>query len=227
TEGNLTEIACNDDTSGSLLSRVTYTAQQGTTYHIVVGRYGSTPPTASTTLRLSLSGISSPETNLVRNGNFNNGGTPPNTPPQYWNIFGAPINPIWNVTGGVFQFYRQLNSTQGVIFQNLGVNIASGTLLETRIDLGNSSGQRKRAVVMLHDSDFSDLFICSFWLPPNTPLTQFRMTGRAQRSWTNATISVYASMADNLPHLRVDNVYVVVSSASSTNAVLCYDPFAP
>jgi hypothetical protein len=248
TEGNLTEVACNDDTSGSLLSRVTYTMQQGTTYHIVVGRYGSTPPTTSTTLYLNLSGISAtntptrtptrtptptvtptiaPGTNLVRNGNFNNGGTPPNTPPQFWSIFGAPINPIWNVTGGVFQFYRQMSSTQGVIFQNLGVAIPSGTMLEARVDLGNSSGQRKRAVIMLHDANFSDLFICSFWLPPNTPLTQFRMTGRAQRNWANATISIYASMADNLPHLRVDNAYVATIPNDGSGGVLCYDAFAP
>ncbi len=221
-EGNLTEVACDDDGAANYLSRVTYTARQGTTYHIVVGRYGITPPTASTTLYLNLR-----EPNLVYNGNFDNAGSPPNTPPQHWNIFGAPINPIWNVTGGVFQFYRQTNSTQGVIFQNLGTAIASGTLLEARVDLGNSSGQRKRAVIALHDADFSDLFICSFWLPPNTPLTQFRMTGRPGRNWANATISIYASMADNRPHLRVDNVFVGVSTATSTNAVLCYDPFAP
>jgi hypothetical protein len=222
TEGNLTQVACNDDIPGSLLSRVTYSAQQGTTYHIVVGRFGSTPPSESTTLRLNLSLI-----NLVRNGDFTNGGAPPNTPPQFWSIFGAPINPVWNVTGGVFQFYRQLNSTQGVVFQNLNAAIPSGTLIEARVDLGNSSGQRKRAVIILHDANFSDLFVCSFWLPPNTPLTTFRMRGRAQRSWANATISIYASMADNLPHLRVDNVLVSLIPDDGSRSVLCYDPFAP
>jgi hypothetical protein len=69
--------------------------------------------------------------------------------------------------------------------------------------------------------------MCSFWLPPNTPLTTFRMTGRLARNWANATISVYASTADNLPHLRVDNAYVATIAGSDVNAVLCYDPFAP
>jgi len=52
TEGNLTQVTCNDDFYGQQ-SRVAFTAQAGVTYYVMVGKYGSQPVSAPTTLYLS------------------------------------------------------------------------------------------------------------------------------------------------------------------------------
>ena len=40
TQGDLTEIACNDDTSGSLQSKITFETTAGTTYYIMAAGFG-------------------------------------------------------------------------------------------------------------------------------------------------------------------------------------------
>jgi hypothetical protein len=42
TPGDLTEVACNDDTAGSLQSAVIFTATAGTTYYLMAGSFGET-----------------------------------------------------------------------------------------------------------------------------------------------------------------------------------------
>jgi M6 family metalloprotease-like protein len=67
--GSLTSVACNDDDPGlDLLSRLTFTAQAGTTYYIEVASYSSSP--TGTTLKLNAVQIS--------------GGTFADVPGTYW-----------------------------------------------------------------------------------------------------------------------------------------------
>jgi hypothetical protein len=266
TEGSLNEVACNDDivTGSNIVSRLTTFVNAGTQYHVAVGNYGSAPVGASSTLFLSLSGITNPtntptitptatrtptatpsmtptatqtptitptlppDPNLIRNGTFAQAGNPP----PFWSIYGedttgAPLDPIWSVMNGVFSFYRQANSTQGVVFQAMGVNMPAGTLLEARIDLGNTSPTRKRATVILHDGDFSDLFVCTFWLPSNQPPATYRLTGRPTETWTNAHLSIYHSTVGEDGSITIDNAYVAPMENNGSNSVMCYDPFAP
>lgn len=255
TEGALTEVACNDDIvlGVNVVSRATFHVTAGTQYYAAVGSYGLSPVSVPTTLFLSLSGITGGSTStptrtatatptrtptmtrtpvfgqLVRNGGFDQ--LDSNGLPTHWSIYGLPQNPIWQVVNGVFEFVRQDNSQQGVIFQDLNTIIMTSQFIQTQVDLGNSSAQRKRAVILLHDGDFSDLFVCNFWLPPNTPLTTFRMTGYPTEGWTDAHISIYLAPEGGDGYLQIDNVTVnvetIVFDDYGSNAVLCYDPFAP
>ncbi|MDZ4766333.1 MAG: hypothetical protein SGI73_17465 [Chloroflexota bacterium] len=228
----------------------------GTQYYLVVGNYGANPVGGPSTLFLSLSGTTTfitstptatpsrtptaiatatrtptgtptlaPDGNLIRNGAFNE--TQGNGFPLHWSIYGLPTDPLWELIGGVLGFYRPSGNMQGVIFQAMNTTMPAGTLIEARLDLGNSSGTRQRTTILLHDGDFSDLFVCTFWLPPNTPLTEYRMTGRPTEGWTDAHLSIYGSTVGDAGYVQVDNVYVAPILNDGSNSVLCYDPFAP
>jgi hypothetical protein len=106
---------------------------------------------------------------LVQNGSFNSGLTG-------WTLFATPDTSyiVWEIVGGVFQYYRQPpppgTSNQAVIFQQTGVSVGTHAALAAQFDLGNSDSVRKRISVLMIDSDFSDLAVCTFWLPPGAPL---------------------------------------------------------
>jgi hypothetical protein len=166
--------------------------------------------------------------NLIDNGDFSQPGTPPNTPPPGWSIYGLPSNPIWSVTGGVFNFHRVAGSMQGVIFQNTNESVVADGVLEAQFDLGNSSVNRKRALVLIHDGDFTDSAACTFWLPPNSPMQTYRMKLRATEAWTNATISIYASNpVDGVPAMQLDNVSLRPLPGEQFKGTLCTDPRTP
>ena len=89
-----------------------------------------------------------------------------------WQLFELP-DITWNINGGVMEFYRASTpataSGQATVFQHTGVEIGAGGAVQARFDLGNSSSVRKRISVLILDSDFTDLSVCTFWLPPGTP----------------------------------------------------------
>jgi hypothetical protein len=131
-------------------------------------------------------------TNLLQNPRFSAGDTS-------WQFFAAP-NPfdiVWSVNNGVLEFYRNPPppnaANQAVVLQPTGLAVAAGTGLLTQFDLGNSSSVRKRIAVLVHDRDFSDLSVCTFWLPPFAPLQRYSMRTHTTEAWTNATISFYAA----------------------------------
>ncbi|PJF24785.1 MAG: hypothetical protein CUN53_16085, partial [Phototrophicales bacterium] len=86
---------------------------------------------------------------------------------------------------------------------------------------------RKRAAILLHDADFSDLAFCTFWIPPNAPMRTFTIATHTTRAWTNATFSLYASDNDNLPWLRFDNASLQYFPTFNRAETLCIDPLAP
>ena len=110
-----------------------------------------------------------PQFNIVQNGTFGAGTTA-------WQTFATP-DPSYlegGVSGGVFQFNRVAppadTSNQAVVFQETGVPLTAGAPIQAQFDLGNSSSVRKRMSVLLIESDFSDISVCTFWLPPGSPL---------------------------------------------------------
>ena len=125
--------------------------------------------------------------NLVRNGSFGSGMT-------NWQTYATPdLSYVQSdVTSGVFRFNRLSpppnSSNQAVVFQETGMALPAGAPIQARFDLGNSSSVRKRISVLLLESDFSDLHVCTFWVPPNAPLATYRMrshttkAGRTPRS---------------------------------------------
>jgi len=163
------------------------------------------------------------DVNLIQNGSFGSGMT-------NWLTFTEPNASLMvhQVTGGVFQFYRAASSTSGVVFQNTGAALPANRTYDLAVELGNTSAARKRVAILVHDGDFSDLRVCSFWLQPNTPLTLFKMVGKTREAWTNATVSIYSSSADGLPWTQVDNVRLIArDDLTDVNETLCMDPFAP
>jgi hypothetical protein len=162
--------------------------------------------------------------NLVRNGGFT---SPLRT---RWQSFTAPATAqIWNsVVGGVLQFNRPAGSTQAAMYQETGMALPAGAPLQADFDLGNSSTARKRISVLLLNADFSDLHVCTFWLPPGLPLSTFRIRTHTTRPWTNAAIYFYAATpGTDGGFYRVDNVSVRSEPALPDDRTECVDPLAP
>ncbi|CAG1011886.1 Calcium-dependent protease [Anaerolineae bacterium] len=53
TVGSLTQVVCNDDTPSNLQSSVSFSATSGTTYYVMIAKYGGTVPTTTTMLDLN------------------------------------------------------------------------------------------------------------------------------------------------------------------------------
>ena len=136
----------------------------------------------------------SPTTEMIQNGGFSNG-------LSNWVQFATPdlsyITAEVN-TDGAFSFARVPpppgTANQAVVFQNTGVAVPAGTNLIASFLLGNSAPTRKRISVLVHESDFTDLSVCTFWLPPlGDELVPYIIRTRTTKAWLNATISFYAA----------------------------------
>jgi uncharacterized delta-60 repeat protein len=165
--------------------------------------------------------------NTIENGDFSLG-------LSGWLFFATPDMTyiVHNVTNGVLNFYRVPpppgTTNQAVAYQQTGIPLSANVPITAEFDLGNSSSVRKRISILLHDSDFSDLAVCTFWLPANTPLTRYRMTSHTTKAMLNLTISFYAASAGtNGGSYLVDNVSLRYSPGGSITETMCEDPLAP
>ena len=161
---------------------------------------------------------------LVNNGGFGGGLTG-------WSAFGSPepTDIVWRIQSGVFEFYRTApaagSSNQAVVFQNTGAGISSGTPLTARFTLGNSSAVRKRISVLIHDADFSDLVVCTFWLSPGAALATYEMRTSSTKAWSNLSISFYAASAESQGgYYRLDDVTVYPDPSGLLDQTRCVDP---
>ena len=171
--------------------------------------------------------VAAADFNVVKNADFTNS-------TSNWSLFATPDMSyiVSNTTGGVFQFYRNAppagTTNQAVAFQNTGVAFPTNAAITATFQLGNSSTVRKRVSILLHDSDFSDLSVCTFWLPANLPLTTFGMTTHTTKAWSNLTISFYAAThTSNGGFYLIDDVSVQYAATGSTVQTWCNDPLAP
>jgi len=151
-----------------------------------------------------------------------------------WSPFGAPAPTdfVTTINNGVLEFYRLPlppgTPGQGVILQALGVPLAAGAPLAAEFDIGNSSTVRKRITVILHDLDFSDLQMCTFWLDAGAPLRTYRIRTHATRNWANATIAFYAAnTGSDGGAYRLDNVRVYSMPGQAVDRTECVDPTTP
>ncbi len=155
-------------------------------------------------------------TNLLLNGDFGAGlGS--------WSEFGQITS---QVASGVYEFVRPAGTPAGVVFQPTAHTMTSGQIMTADFALGNSSGVRKRVTVLLHDLDFTDLAACTFWLPPGQGLSAFTMRTYATRAWANATLSVYPSTVGLDPWIRLDDVSVRRTPATTIVGTECVEPGA-
>jgi hypothetical protein len=82
--------------------------------------------------------------------------------------------------------------------------------------------------VLIHEDDFSDLAVCTFWLAPHSPLRTYRMRTYTARVWINTTLSFYAaSPGSNGGFYDVDNVSMTYEPTGFADRTLCDDPTAP
>jgi murein DD-endopeptidase MepM/ murein hydrolase activator NlpD len=172
--------------------------------------------------RLQASYTPTPFTNFVANGDFA-------LSLRYWAAFAQPTQSAITsrINSGVLEFRRAPGSASAVMLQNTGAPLPSGAPINATFLLGNSSPQRQRATVILHDNDFSDLLVCSFWLPPNSPPQPYGMETQTTEAWTQATVAIYASTPVTEGWLRVDDVWVQHMPGFSFPNTICRDFNAP
>ncbi len=151
-----------------------------------------------------------------------------------WQPYATPgLNYIvTQVTNGMLEFYRVPpppgQSNQAVVLQGTGLSPGASEGIEAQFDLGNSSSVRKRISVLMHDGDFSDLSVCTFWLAPNAPLATYAMRTHTTKAWTNATVSFYAATAgSDGGFYQLDNVIVQSAPALAPDHTECVDPTTP
>jgi hypothetical protein len=158
---------------------------------------------------------------LAQNGDFTNG-------MAGWTPYAVPATAIQaRVQNGVLEFSRAPGSQSAVVLQNIAAPQPARTPLEASFQLGNSSASRKRVTVLVHASDFTDLQVCAFWLPPNTPLRTYRILTFTTKDWAGASLSFYASTADGQGYIQVDNVSLVPAPTWNATQSRCIDPAAP
>jgi hypothetical protein len=160
---------------------------------------------------------------LVQNGDFSAG-------IAGWQLFEVP-DIIHNSGGvGVFQFSRATPRTtpsgQAVIFQATGAPVGTDKALTATFRMGNADSVRKRFSVLIIDSDFSDISVCTFWLPANAAMATYQMKAHPTRGWLNAAIYFYAA-SDGIGEYLLDDVSLVVDAAASTTRTECIDPTRP
>jgi hypothetical protein len=161
--------------------------------------------------------------NLVRNWDFS---APIGA--SNWQVYATPtLNAIrYRVTNGVFEFHRYSGGSTALVLQDLNTAIPLHTPVEISLDLGNSSSTRKRVVVLIHDGDWSDLQVCSFWIAPGAPLQNRVMRTYTTEDWTDAHIAIYASPAEAEGWIRVDNVVMRTRPTMPVVGTECYEPGA-
>ena len=161
---------------------------------------------------------------LIRNGDFSSG-------EQFWQFFATPAPEyiVHQVTNGVLQFYRVAPppgaTNQAVVFQETGVALPAGAPILAQFNLSNTSTVRKRLSVLLLDSDFSDLSVCTFWLDPHAPMRTYRMRTHATQAWANAALYFYAASAgSDGGFLQIDNVSMAHVPEQAGDRTDCVDP---
>jgi hypothetical protein len=165
--------------------------------------------------------------NFVRNSRFDDGTT-------HWQFFATPDLSyiVQSVVNGVLEYYRVPppagTSNQAVAFQETTVAVGASTPLLAQFDLGNSSSVRKRVSVLVLDSNFSDLAVCTFFLAPNAPLRTYRMQTHTTQAWANAAIYFYAATpGSNGGAYQLDNVSLQTAPLQSATRTDCVDPTTP
>ena len=153
---------------------------------------------------------------LLVNGNFDTGSLAP------WFTFGtitAQVN-----TGVLEMIKASSTAPAGVVSQQTAQPMTAGQILTATFQLGNSSPVRKRVTVLLHDTDFSDLSACTFWLLPGQPLSDFTYRTFTTKAWTNASVSIYPATVGAQQWIRVDNVTFQRTPATATVGTECIEP---
>ncbi len=157
-------------------------------------------------------------TNLIRNGDFSQG-------TAYWGPYGN-LGPAL-IAAGHLEVYSTPGTPRGVFLQNTQVAIPTNTPIEATVKLGNASAVRKRAMIILHDYTFTDMQVCSFWLPPNASMLSYTIDTFTTHPWTAASFALYPNPGDSDPAIMMDDATLAYHPGGSTTETKCIDPRAP
>jgi subtilisin-like proprotein convertase family protein len=131
-----------------------------------------------------------------------------------------------NLDNGAVRIQRTggSGSNAGSLLQNTNVAFNLGDIAELSIDLGNSSANWQRATVLLHNESFAGLQFCTFWLPPNSPLSTYVIRTSANQAWDaqGISISLYPSTFDQW--ILVDNTLLRKRNGIKSTGAGCYEP---
>jgi hypothetical protein len=156
-----------------------------------------------------------PSANLLGNGSFSTGALAP------WDTFGTIT---WQISGGAFEFHRpSATPPAGVLLQGTGRAMPAGQILTATFQLANSSSQRRRVTLLVHDADFSDLSACTFWLRPNHQWSNYSMRVFATKAWSNTMFSLYSATVGAFEWVRFDNAVLQTTPASTALGTECME----
>lgn len=112
----------------------------------------------------------------------------------------------------------------GVVSQNTGQPMGASEILTATLQLGNSSAVRKRVTVVIHDSDFSDLAACTFWLPPSQTLSSYTVRLYTSKAWSDVSFSTYAATIGPESWIQLDNVVLQRTPGAPLTGTHCVEP---
>lgn len=151
-----------------------------------------------------------------------------------WGVFSSP-GPIgsdlsYAQTGGAGLFHlipRSGITNSGGMLQYTRTPVRSADVMQLAFQAGNTGTVRKRLTVIVHDISFSEIRVCSFWLPASMPMSNFTMRFKTQTNWTDASVSFYASTATTNGNYRIDNVSLRTLRTTTNPGTVCGDPNLP
>jgi subtilisin-like proprotein convertase family protein len=186
--------------------------------------------------QLRIYGTTTDPYNRVTNGafGFTAGWSNGDAANMNWGVFSNP-GPLssdlsYLQTGGMAQFHlipRTGISNSGGILQYTRTPVRSADVMQLTFQAQNTGSVRRRLTVIVHDISFSELRVCSFWLPANMPLSNFSMRFKSQTNWTDASVSFYASTATTNGSYRIDNVTLRTVRITTNPGTVCGDPNLP
>ena len=153
--------------------------------------------------------------NLVRNGDF--GATT-----EQW-TFGFPGEIDYQVTNGVLHFMRRaISPNYASVRQDLNYSLSINSPFEINLDLANDSNVMKQVSVVLLPMSWNGASACDFTLSPHSSLRRYTVRGRKNVAFPNIRLEVYASPADGIPDISMDNVSVQYRPDINPNGTECF-----
>ncbi len=158
-----------------------------------------------------------PNTNVVSNPRFRSG-------LAAWQTFGDVAG--LSTEGAQLRFYRPSGSTQtAVVFQDMDYQAYTGTPVQVKLRLGNTSDQDKRVAVHLHHvDDWVGALSCEFTLAANSPPLTYTLRGLTADAWRALRLEIHALSADSAPAYVVDRAVVKHLPDMDINALGCELP---
>lgn len=168
----------------------------------------------------ALPGSGEDSQNYISNSQFNNG-------TNSWSFSGEYVS---RVQSGVLEMYTKTGGPAANMFQDLEFQYfieTNGGISELTFQMGNSSANRKRLSVLIHDGFFAHIYFCTFWINANSGLANYTMRVAPSThlgSMFMRNIAFYVSPFDNLGWLRLDNITLRERPILSVLGTECYYP---